>query len=389
MLIIRIFEIFTYNLKNIKFKDTKDYFDNVLNVLNLNYSNIMFTFNGDVNGDICKKVTKTFSNLCEYVQYLETSTRYPGSAPEYCFSSIRNISEEPERYIKAEHIENFCSVLKKVPNPINFGFMGVVLDNVDWYKDESKTPILDSKFKYNFYDNKFRGYFSNSIRFYKEFDFGNKLNLIEIIIERKIFHEELEPYPDAFNKILSTLGTPIQIRRECIFSKDENNMWLNACEEFNKFKADNSKNLYCLSDCSAPQYDENYLVDSITPISGFSPKKIFSKFAKAKGYRYHSCKNGCYKYQYINANNHIFTVELMNIPFSSFFEATIAVKGYNFSHTLINVPQVAAKDPTSAEIWAREVFDVAGKVIEIYDQKLTHLYGKTPKWYRKSVDSPL
>ena len=82
-----------------------------------------------------------------------------------------------------DHKEDFDALLKKIPNPINFGFMGVVLDNVDWYDTASQKSDLFLQYdKHDIYDHKFNYYFSNSIRFFKEFDFGNKLNLVEIMI---------------------------------------------------------------------------------------------------------------------------------------------------------------------------------------------------------------
>lgn len=50
---MQIFEIFTYNLKDIRFKNTKDFFDILLESLNLKYSEIMFCFTSDLEGNNC------------------------------------------------------------------------------------------------------------------------------------------------------------------------------------------------------------------------------------------------------------------------------------------------------------------------------------------------
>lgn len=381
---MQVFEILTYNLKDVKFKDNINYFDDLLKASHVNYTDIMFCFNGDLGGNVCKKLIKMFPQFSEYVQYLEESKRFYKSVPDYCFSSIKNFNGQIQKYIKAEQKDDFSALLKKIPNTINFGFMGVVLDNINWYKNEFQKPVFHSNSeKIDYYDHLFNPYYSNSIRFFKEFDYGNKINLVEIVIERKILKNELEPYPDSFKEILLKLGTPTQSRLKCIFNKTENKKWLNASKTFESFMEEKSNKIGFFHNSNCLNIDEEYLINSVTPASGFSPKTIFTKIAKTKEFKYCFCKNGTYRYQFKNSYNHIFTVELMNIPFSSFFVASIRVEGYNFLHTVCVIRREAIKDSFKAKTYAEEVFSVATRVKNEYSEKLLFLYGHTPKWYAK------
>ena len=212
---MQVFEIFTYNLNSIKFKDTKDYFDGLLEKFGLSYTDIMFSFTSDSSGNLCKKVVKTFPQLSEYIKHLEESERYFKSVPDNCFTSIWNNNGQIAKYIKAEQVEDFSALLRKIPNPINFGFMGVVLDNINWYKDEVQKPTFYSPTdNIDYYNHRFNTYFSNSIRFFKEFDFGNKLNIVDVVIERQIDNDSVRQYPGAFNELLESLGTPINSKLE-------------------------------------------------------------------------------------------------------------------------------------------------------------------------------
>ena len=379
---MQVFEIFTYNLNSIKFKDTKDYFDGLLEKFGISYTDIMFCFTSDFSGNLCKKVVKTFPQLSEYIKHLEESERYFKSVPDNCFTSIWNNNGQIAKYIKAEQVEDFSALLRKIPNPINFGFMGVVLDNINWYKDEVQKPTFYSPTdNIDYYNHRFNTYFSNSIRFFKEFDFGNKLNIVDVVIERQIDNDSLRQYPGAFNELLARLGTPINSKLECVFNAEENKVWSDSSKKFKQLVEENNKICVPFSKNKQYEVDENYLIDSITPISGFSPKTVFKKIAKGKGYKYCFCKNGCYRFQHINSNKHIFTVELMNIPFSSFFDASISAKGYNYEHTVCYTGQVRVKSVADAEAFAKSVFSIADEAECKYADKLLSLYGKTPDWF--------
>lgn len=381
---MQVFETFTYNLNSIKFKDTKDYFDGLLGKFNMSYTDIMFCFAGDFSGNICGKVTKAFPHLSEYVYHLEESELYSGSVPEYYFTSIKNNGGQIEKYIKAEHKDSFSALLKKIPNPINFGFMGVVLDNVNWYKEEFQEPaaILPNG-KHDMFNHRFHYSFSNSVRFFKEFDFGNKMNLVEIMIERPVIKDSLAPYPHEFDQFLNELGKPKNSRLKCVFNDTESKMWADSSEKFRSMIEENNRIDVPDPENKQSGIDRDYLLNSVTPISGFSPKAVFSKIAKVKGYKPCFCKNGCYRYQRLNENNHLFEVEFLNRPFSAFWCASVSVEGYNFKHNVYSFNQITVNSSDLADTFAKSVFDIAVEMEHRYTDNLLSLYGKTPAWYVK------
>lgn len=378
---MQVFESFIYNLKDIKFKDTKVYFDDLLETLKLNYSGIIFCFNADSEGNNCKKVIKNFPQLEEYTQYLKESDRYFKSAPDYCLCSFKKDKEgNIVKYINQNHTDDFDALLKKIPKSINFGFMGIALDNVNWYDTISQKPALGVQDdKYDIYDHKFSCYFSNSVRFFKEFDFGNKLNLVEIMIERIVRSDGFITYPNEFKQLLNKLGKPNHSTLKCVFDDIENEKWINASKKFDAMLNKNDKSFIIGKEESFLK--ENYLIDSVTPISGFSPKTIFNKTAKTKGYMNFFVNNRCYQYKKTNSNNHTFIVELLNQPFSSFFMTSISVVGYNFSHTIFTTRQETIKNQICAERYAKKVFDISAQLEKEYEEKLLLLYGETPQWY--------
>ena len=384
---MQVFEVFVYNLNQLKFKDNKDFFDAVLKELDLEYSNIAFCFEPDFDGTICDKAIRYFPELKEYKRYFEPSTRYFKSPPEYSLSSVyAGKNGEDYSYLKHNHIDAFCALLKKVPQTINFGFMGVVLDNINWYAKETQRTIALTPSPNNvIYHSRFLNYFSNSIRFFKEYDYGNKINAVEIMIERTIESGNLGPYPYAFSEVLSKLGKPKLQYLKCSFADAEKKRWEKAEKRINEEIVANSKVMH-LGVCQVDDCNKNAedLINSVIPVTGFSPKAIFSKWAKKTKYKYVSFYNGCYKYNKQNEHNHTFTVAITNIPFSSLFEVSFSAKGYNFDHFLYTANQFTIKDISCAEKCAEKIFETALEVEQKYTELLLSMYGKTPEWYVNS-----
>lgn len=162
--------------------------------------------------------------------------------------------------------------------------MGVVLDNINWYDNDIQNPVFYSKSgNIDYYDHRFKYYFSNSIRFFKEFDYGNRFNLVEIMIDRTEDNKILKTYPDKFKNILLQLGKPLSQELKCIFSDDDQKMLKDCSSKMGEFiRKENELNIPDFSVLKVPK--EDYLIDSITPIKGFSPKAILNKSAKKYGY---------------------------------------------------------------------------------------------------------
>ena len=236
---MQVFEYFIYNLKQIRFKDTKDYFDELLKMIDVEYSDIAFQFNAGSRDDRCEKAIKKFPELAEYKLYIPFSARYAVSQEEYFLSSVRGDSEgKISTSIKPQHKEAFCELLKKIPNTINFSYMGVVLDKVDWDGIGVQSPVFYSKneiintYTCNGFSCNFDNYFSNSIRFFKDWSCGNKINEVKIMIERQIENDILVDYPESFKKVLEHLGKSKYRFLCCVFDDVEKKRWVEASKTF-------------------------------------------------------------------------------------------------------------------------------------------------------------
>lgn len=385
---MRIFDIYTYDLKQIRFKDNKEYFDRLLKELDLAYTDIGFCFRPDFDGSICEKVTKQFESLRQYKRYLAESELHFGSMPEYQMSSVSvDTKGGIHLHIDRDHSEDFGCMLKKVPRPINFGFMGVMLDNVGWDNHSASNPCFGAGTADKIaIDHRFSNYYSNSIRFVKEYDFGNKQNLVEILIERYGDAEKLTPYPEKFAAFCARLGKPMYKRTVCVFG-DEENAKLNAAKE--DIQRSINENRY--ADLFA-EFKRDYpntaqqVMASLTAVQGFSPKKVFTSVAKKYGFKYKTCLNGRYELRKINLYNHTVKVSFVLRPFSSLFSADISVCGHNFNLGIAYLSEVVLDNEAQGERYADKVFEVADAIEKEFTDKLYGYFGKTPDWYVERLD---
>ncbi len=386
---MQVFDIYTYNLNQIKFKDNKDYFDCLMNELGLEYRDIGFCFRSDSDGSICDKVIKQFKNLSQYKKYFKRSELYFKSMPEYQMSSV-SVDDKGiiNLHIDRNHSDDLSCLLKKVPRPINFGFMGVILDNINWNNNFDSKPCFDPNT--TVLDHRYTYYYSNSIRFVKEFDYGNKLNLIYILLERNVDFEKLAPCPQKFEDFCARLGKPMYKKTICVFDDDENAKLKTANEAIEQ--SINKNEYYDLFIEFKRDYPHNSqgiaqeVMDSLTPIQGLSPKKIFTNIAKKHGFRYRKCVNGQYELEKFNLYNHKIKVLFLTQPFSSLFFAEICVCGYNFNFHVADLPEVIVDNDSQVELYAKKVFEVADQIEKKFTEKLFLSYGKTPDWYENYPD---
>lgn len=85
---MHVFEILTFNLKNIRFKDNKDYFDSLLKDFDISYSDIAFCFTSDHDGKISERVVKQFPELKPYRKYYEETDMLGRIDSDFHLSSI-------------------------------------------------------------------------------------------------------------------------------------------------------------------------------------------------------------------------------------------------------------------------------------------------------------
>lgn len=384
---MRVFDVYSYNLKHIRFKDNKDYFEKLLSDLGMSYTDIGFCFHSGYEDSGCQKAVDKFPGLNKYKRYYAESELYDGSLPEWQLSSVSiNESGTINAHIDRKDFDLIGNVLKKVPHSINFWSMGVLLDNIKWSENSVSTPCFKPYPGNNavIIDSKYRCYYSNSIRFIKEFDYGNKLNEVEVLCERFGDSENIVPLPDKFEKFCSCLGKPTSFGRTMVFDKAEEEK-LQIANEVIKQTID----VYKYRDWfvefkrfypKTAQGIAREVMDSLVPIKGFSPKKVFTDIAKNYGFKYKRCLNGLYELLKTTAYGHTIKVSFMTRPLSSLLAADISIGSYNFNFTFALFDEIIADGEAMVECYAKRVFEAAEDIEKNYAEKLFEHFGKTPDW---------
>lgn len=376
---MKVFEVFNYNLNQIRFKQNKEFFETLFKETGFEYTDISFIFKFDPSGDACKKTIKMFPELDEYVHYYAEAELYPHSMPDYSLSSVvQNADGTLNCNMKKQHHKVFGDLLKKIPHNVNFAFMGVVLDKINWYKDGCQNAVLiNNTNNHIITDHNFYHYLSNSVRFFKEHDYGNKKNYIEVMIERTNDSETLREYPIKFKEFTNRLGKSYDKRLRCGFDEKESKELEIADQTINEWKKQKDYSHHF----DTFQKLEGYLMESVTSISNYSPKSVLTKVARGDNYKFIRCVNGCYTYKKINENNHSFVVNFMFRPFSMYVDASISVEGYNFNHCIYSNKEIPAKDKDILSNYAQIAFETANRIENDISELLYNIYGKTPDWF--------
>lgn len=370
---MRVFEIDFYNLKKIKFKETKEFFDSLLHENEFTYPDIAFTFTYGP----CEKVARFFPKLNKYKQHYD---HIELSSNDLYSSVFADENGNVSLHIEQDHHASFGLLLKKIPNPINFGFMGVMLDNVNWYGDEAQDPVFPKRKSDLIGDSHFHDYYSNSIRFRKELDYGNKLNVVHIMIDRTGDTEGLRPYPAQFERVLSQLGKPESKKLKLIFDEKEKICWDQQHGRL-RILMKGKENTYTEKFKKFPQDPNEWVEMSSTPIKGFSPKNVLICRAKGTGYRYAGFRYGIYRFHKTDANNYLFRVEFDTYAFSSRIFASVWAIGYNFEHEICRITEISVKEENDLAEYAKMVFETAAQVEKDWTDELLRAYGKTPHWF--------
>ena len=378
---MKVYETFTFNLNKIKFKDNKDFLDSLLTSLGLGYSDVAFSFVASE-----EQADNFLSRYPEFEKYKHYGLWVNENSPVIS-SRYRREDETIALYIDKEHQSKLAEILKKIPRPINFPFISVMLDSVDWYGDGENEPVFSStpgteEQAERFFD----GYHSNNIVLGKEFDWGTKYNFVYVTIDRRGDADSLAPYPEKFESFLSALGTKVYHQElRCVFATEEKRGYDEAREalrrqvdrnkfdsEFADFKLMDGKNY---SDRIPRKIEE------LTPISGFSPKAVLTQAAKKKKYRYAYFEGGIYAFKKKNQYGHTVSLNFMIEPFSSRLSAWLEYTGYNYTLGSAFFPTVIVHTENEMLRYAQKVSELSQISEEEYEEKLFETFGRTPVWF--------
>lgn len=380
---MQVFETISYNLKQLRFKDTKAYLDSLLGQLDVTYDNMGFCF--DVSLENYAPILKKYPFL---EKYLKNRPRERNEIRPELSSIPGDWSKDASIHLLPEDIPLFNEILQKIPRPYNFGFMYVLLDNVHW-EDQLPQPCYSSAEPPNF---RYCNYFNNKIVLMKEFDYGNKCNPVTLMTKRTEENGTLTDRPAKLQQLLEQLGKPQQTELKCVFEEEEQARFSTDMQAF-KQTIDRSvfeKHMLSYrppapnpSDFHDTAKIQDLVAETLTPAKGFSPKKVMTAVASKYGYRYQGGTNGEYRFVRFTPEFHRFMVTISIAPFQSIIDADIEASGYNYSNCFFTTRTLSSSE-TGLQNFAEQIFLCAQLAEEHYYESLRKLFGPTPAWFWKN-----
>lgn len=340
---MKVYDRYSFNIADrVRFKDTKKYLDNMLASLGLHYNAVSFRFRGYITP--LDKVTEAYPELNKYRHNDERN----GYNKEVLSS---------EGYADPEDWDTIFTVASKIPR--GFNIIPVLgLDNINWYGEETEESDY------------------NSITMVREFDYGNKYNMIYVSVNATTENEprnttgiidKLEPYLGKFEYKV----------RDCCFSREEN-------ELFKKRSFECEKHLrHMMEEFQQGRGKPDYKTDVPFIPNLADKKKIKEAFKNTDfviGSRY-GLLPGMNRVICIDEHNYEFEILIDRTQSSpNYFYFYIYVSGYNF-HIEGNQNIMMASSEQEAEERLSEIASFSMKVKEEMGALLAESLGCTPAWY--------
>ena len=380
---MRVFRYYWFNLKDrVLFKDTLAFIEKWLAEKNIKYSGMGFILDHGNND----KISQKYPSIKKYIK----------PTPESGMGKISSISdnwdEDKKIHVEQEDENIVREIATKIPRPYNYAFMRFFLDNIQWFDEINTEPAI--KLPYNRkpdHPTEFPSAFSvlhvhksNSIHIIKEFDYGKKLNPIEVCIEVTKNDDELLSDENIVNALSDLLGKPYVKSTEIVFDENLQEKFRSAEEHINeKIKILKEK-------ITIPEYERKYIPDPDEYIArfeheinlkGIAPKKALLPLCKEYGYKYskHPGNSG-YECIKINGNNHKFTIEFVQLPVKRIFECYLWMQGCNFNFSLA-LGEFCPDNQEELESRFKDAFKLAISVEPQLSEQLLYYYGKTPNWF--------
>lgn len=383
---MRIYDVWKFNYNQILFKDTWAFLEALLAEQGCTYRDV--AFHGEGPSRYFSKILEMRPRLNAY--WRKRKNPLPGYTDQWLwyFTSM-TVGEDRsvELLMEREDVEELRFLIQKIPRPLSFTEIQLYLDGIDWYGDGSGEPIYDPRIYsnpyYPFADLGF--YFSNGICMSKLWASGNKYNCFDLLIDRTGENGSIRPLPPSFENIVKTLGKPIHKEQKCIFTREEDNELRMICERVSVYLENVSVGA-SLWKCHREKYpitkedDYHAQVDSRHPVSGYSPKKCFTRTAERYGYRYVRYRTGEYLFAKKNEHGHEFRAIFRFLPLSYMLEVDLSVSGHTFTHALRGYADHVKEEQRCFE-FAEMVF----ATLALYEKELSSYifeqYGGSPSWF--------
>ncbi len=359
---MRVFDTIAFNVKAVKFQDTKEYLDELLHTCGLSYNETALYANY-ISDNAFEKLKKSFSSLVPYVTGCDGIRHMLGF-----------LTDETEQ-------EALAALVKKIPRGVPITDIGVMLDGINW-NGERKLPADRRSMNQPPYHT-FYGCYSDHIEWYKVSMFGTKRNPVVLTVERFTDGDSLLPLPESVTRLCDMLGKPEYRSRKCVFDPADEAIW---DERENALKKHIMRDRYddrfdgFIKGGTLPEQLDR-LPQELQPPAGFSPKSVFVKAAKPFGFRFSSFRQGEYVFFKINRNGHRFDMTMVIPPLTSYVFSRVWVSGWNVNMPLEGTPQVTVYDEQTLAAYAEKAFAAANETVERYEGRIVSDFGETPRWF--------
>ncbi len=364
---MRLFETVTFNVKSVKFHETKAFLDELLHTNGITYDKAA-VYADHISDNARRKIEKSYTALMPYVS---------GTEGSYDLLALP---------VAPEARETLFALLEKIPRGVPITDIGVMLDGVNWNGARQQAAVYQQpSYPYAMGARDFHGYYSDHIQFYKAFHFGTKRNPVSLMVERFVEGDTLLPLPPSFEALCERLGKPERRERECVFDTEMQAMWHKKQQAIkagvNKTRYNDRFAAFVRADDGALRERLARLPQELQPMAGFSPKSVLQKAAKPRGFRLESCRQGEYAFVKTTPHGHRFSATVTIPPMTSYVFMHVRASGWNMSVFLGGTPQVTVQEEETLSRYATIAFETADDIVDEYADRLVDEFGATPLWF--------
>ena len=368
---MRVFDFYQFNIaEHVSYKDTVAYLQNMLSELGLGYKNLSF------NIDLIMR--KEISDIIADYPHLERYKYFYNRYRRDILTSMTPEWGQGKIYVEKDDKDSVLDIFSKAARVYNFvGTM--ILQQIDWFGDGIKPTAFNQTWDIGeptiCGSN---GIVNNSIILTRSFGYGNKTNIIGLLIESTTDGEprdtgelllRLEPY----------LGKPIFSRRDCYFEPKESELF----ETYRKEARDILRQKISEIDSKDKEKYRTHVNDTFVP--ALIDKKMirdvfrdtdFTVLPKRKG-----DLPGMNSLTCVDRHNFKYTLDIDRSSLCpTFFYFYICITGCNFVLSSDQEVIMAADRKEAAEKLSYLAKFVTGLKNE-FGGYLAERFGDTPGWY--------
>lgn len=367
---MRVFDHYCYNIADkVSRKDTVSYLEKMLADLGTCYQDISFNIDLIMRKELTDLI-KAFPALGDYYFYHDPYRRK-------ILTSLTPEWDKGQIYANDEARAAVLEIFSKIPRGYNISGK-LMLHKIDWFGEGVREPMLKTNFD-NGRASICGDYCVADSAIIIERDFGgNKINRIELIIEATTDGEPRDT-KELVGRLEEYLGKPEGSRRECCYTKEQNELFAKHKEEVNS--------LMCQAIDDRYADDRREMVDHMGDafIPALVDKKMIKKAFAGTGFEFPKTRKGalpgmnsiCCKDKH-NFKYEVTIDRTQNCP--AFFYIYIFVMGCNFS--IRNFQDVIVA--TSREEAEKKLSEFAAFTCELRDWLggiLAERFGDTPAWF--------